>query len=296
MVGIIGYGTQIPRYRIKVEEIAKVWGADAPSYKRGLNLNEKSVPAADEDCVTLSVNAARNTIGADIRIVELKEPLTLKGIFKPDGKASGKMTGEIEASEQIYEESKNESFDVIAIQTYVKVEKEISLKYLEDGGVNPWGGAEAICSRYFSREFDIQCAHSPVESPTMKRFNKVVDPRMAAEIVSVSYLHCILKGLHKAPKIVEYGSMSKHTLRIDDIDLMVSPDGCWDAPHEACANWDIPIIFVRENKNIYGSHTEKIKNCIVVDNYIEAAGIISGKKAGITVESVRRPILTEAFA
>ncbi len=62
MVGIVGYGTQIPRYRIKVEEIAKVWGADAPAFKKGLNLNEKSVPAPDEDCATLSVNAARNAI------------------------------------------------------------------------------------------------------------------------------------------------------------------------------------------------------------------------------------------
>lgn len=62
MVGIVGYGTQIPRYRIRVEEIAKVWGADAPAYRRGLNLNEKSVPAPDEDCATLSVNAARNAL------------------------------------------------------------------------------------------------------------------------------------------------------------------------------------------------------------------------------------------
>jgi hydroxymethylglutaryl-CoA synthase len=62
MVGIIGYGTQIPRYRIKVEEIAKVWGADASAIKRGLNLSEKSVPAPDEDCATLSVNAARNAL------------------------------------------------------------------------------------------------------------------------------------------------------------------------------------------------------------------------------------------
>lgn len=62
MVGIIGYGTQIPRYRIKVEEIAKVWGADAEALKRGLNLNEKSVPAPDEDCATLSVGAARNAL------------------------------------------------------------------------------------------------------------------------------------------------------------------------------------------------------------------------------------------
>ncbi|MBI5217302.1 MAG: hydroxymethylglutaryl-CoA synthase [Bacteroidia bacterium] len=62
MVGIVGYGTQIPRYRIKVEEIAKVWGADAPSYKKGLNLNEKSVPCPDEDTATLAVNAARNAM------------------------------------------------------------------------------------------------------------------------------------------------------------------------------------------------------------------------------------------
>lgn len=62
MVGIVGYGTHIPRYRIKVEEIAKVWGADAPAYKKGLGLNEKSIPAPDEDCATLSVNAARNAV------------------------------------------------------------------------------------------------------------------------------------------------------------------------------------------------------------------------------------------
>ncbi len=62
MVGIVGYGTHIPRYRIKVEEIAKVWGTDAPAFKRGLNLNEKSVPALDEDCATLSVSAARNAL------------------------------------------------------------------------------------------------------------------------------------------------------------------------------------------------------------------------------------------
>ena len=61
-VGIIGYGAHIPRRRIKVEEIAKVWGADAPSYKRGLELLEKSVPALDEDTITLSVEAARNAI------------------------------------------------------------------------------------------------------------------------------------------------------------------------------------------------------------------------------------------
>lgn len=59
MEGIIGYGAYIPRNRIKVEEIAKVWGADAPSYKRGLMLEEKSVPSPDQDTITMSVEASK---------------------------------------------------------------------------------------------------------------------------------------------------------------------------------------------------------------------------------------------
>jgi hydroxymethylglutaryl-CoA synthase len=61
-VGIVGYGAHIPRHRIKVEEIAKVWGADAPSYKRGLELREKSVPSPDCDTITLSVEATKRAL------------------------------------------------------------------------------------------------------------------------------------------------------------------------------------------------------------------------------------------
>jgi len=62
MAGIIGYGAYIPRNRIRVEEIAKIWGADAPSYKRGLGLEEKSVPSPDQDTITMAVEAAKKAI------------------------------------------------------------------------------------------------------------------------------------------------------------------------------------------------------------------------------------------
>ena len=61
-VGIVGYGAYVPKHRIRVEEIAKVWGTDAESYKKGLMLREKSVPAPDEDTITMSVEATRNAL------------------------------------------------------------------------------------------------------------------------------------------------------------------------------------------------------------------------------------------
>ncbi|MBD3336767.1 MAG: hydroxymethylglutaryl-CoA synthase, partial [Candidatus Eisenbacteria bacterium] len=59
MAGIVGYGAYAPKTRIRAEEIAEVWGANAENYKRGLLLVEKSVPAPDQDVITMSVEAAR---------------------------------------------------------------------------------------------------------------------------------------------------------------------------------------------------------------------------------------------
>ncbi len=62
MVGIVGYGVCIPRYRIKSSEIAEVWGEDPKSIEEGLGIFEKSVPALDQDAATLAVEAARNAL------------------------------------------------------------------------------------------------------------------------------------------------------------------------------------------------------------------------------------------
>ena len=73
VVGIVGYGVYIPPYRIKVEEIAKVWNKEAGQIKRGLDIEEKSVPSMDEDTITISVEAARNAVfhaGIDPRGIE----------------------------------------------------------------------------------------------------------------------------------------------------------------------------------------------------------------------------------
>jgi hydroxymethylglutaryl-CoA synthase len=61
-IGIVGYGCYIPRLRISVDEIARVWGTDAESFKNGLIVDEKAVPEMDEDTITISVEAGRNAL------------------------------------------------------------------------------------------------------------------------------------------------------------------------------------------------------------------------------------------
>ena len=104
---------------------------------------------------------------------------------------------------------------------------------------------------------------------------------MAAEMVSVAYLHCILKGLHKAPRI-DYNN----GLSVDDIDFLITPINCVGEPHYACLAAGIPVIAVRENKNVLND--EMPPEFIITDNYIEAAGILIAYKAGINCKRAMR--------
>ncbi len=60
--GIVSYGAYVPRYRITPEEIGKVWGTDGTAMGQGLNVHRKSVPAPDEDTITISTEALRTAL------------------------------------------------------------------------------------------------------------------------------------------------------------------------------------------------------------------------------------------
>jgi len=57
-VGIVGFGTYIPRYRIAAKEIARIW----TDGQGGVPVESKSVPGPDEDTITMSIEAARNAL------------------------------------------------------------------------------------------------------------------------------------------------------------------------------------------------------------------------------------------
>ncbi|MEM3372661.1 MAG: hydroxymethylglutaryl-CoA synthase [Candidatus Anstonellales archaeon] len=79
MAGICSYGAYVPKYRIKVEEIANVWGEEGERIKNGLGLIEKSVPGMDEDTVTMAVESSR--IALERYELAFKEEIKASAIF-----------------------------------------------------------------------------------------------------------------------------------------------------------------------------------------------------------------------
>jgi hypothetical protein len=224
-----------------------------------------------------AVSAARATIGANISILELEEPLKMTATM-----LRGCASGIVDGWEELVSQVSEYDFDALAIATAIDVDKEIAINYLTNGGINPWGGVEAKASKLIATALDKPTAHSPF-GDSLSDFNVVVDPRMAAEMVSITYLHSVLKGLHKAPRL----SLDFTNLSVDDVDCLISPMGCIGEPHWACLKKELPIIVVKEN---YTCLTDTNDKFIYVENYLEAAGLISCIKSGVYWPSVRRPL------
>ncbi len=61
MASIYGYGAYVPKYRIRLEEIARIWGEDL-NIGKGLVIDEKTVVSLDEDAITIAVEAGKQAL------------------------------------------------------------------------------------------------------------------------------------------------------------------------------------------------------------------------------------------
>jgi hypothetical protein len=191
-------------------------------------------------------------------------------------------------------------YDAVALASVIEVPWEYHTEYYLKGGemVNPWGGVEAMFTHAITMLFGIPTAHSPMFG-SLEIANLdvgVVDPRMSAEVISMCFLHCILKGLHRSPQIITDRMVFTHpgVLTAADVSCLVIPDGCVGLPTLAALEQGIPVIAVRENKNRMQNKLEELPfgpgKLFIVENYLEAVGLMTALKAGVCPLAVRRPL------
>ncbi|MHC4644987.1 MAG: DUF3326 domain-containing protein [Planctomycetota bacterium] len=256
----------------------------------------------DERISELAINsasAARATLGLDCRgVIKMDPPIEMRADYSSSGRAVGEIRG-LERAVEVLRGRRSE-FDAVAMASKIDVSEGIHKEYFASGGemINPWGGVEAMLTHTLSLLFDVPTAHAPM-AEDLEEANAVfgiVDPRMSAEAVSNCFLHCVLKGLHRSPRIISDKMLFGHpgVLTAADVSCLVIPDGCIGLPTLAALEQGIPVIAVRENRNRMKNNLGRLPfapgKLFVVDNYLEAAGIMTALKAGVAASSVRRPL------
>ncbi|MCH7772724.1 MAG: DUF3326 domain-containing protein [Bacteroidetes bacterium] len=258
---------------------------------RILMLMDKHVDKLFNDEIVNAVSAARISLGIDCDVYEMDNIIKSVSSYSNTGRA----VGTVEHLERLFEiiNKYKDEYDAIVLSTFIEVPMEYHTDYFKEiDMVNPWGGIESMLTHSIAEEFKIPCAHSPmmVSREIFDLEVGIVDPRKAPETSSISYLHCILKGLHKSPKIVSYNK----GINAEDISCLIIPDGCIGLPTLAALEHGIPVIAVKENKNYMRNNLEDLPfqkgKLFIVENYLEAVGIIHTLKAGIDPKTVRRPI------
>ncbi len=238
-----------------------------------------------------AVSSARISLGIDCDVYEMDHIIKSVSAYSNSGRATGRVEHLERLFEIIYKFA--DQYDAIGLSTFIEVPKCYHTDYFKDiDMINPWGGIEAMLTHSIAEEFRIPCAHSPMMASReiMDLDVGIVDPRKAPETSSVTYLHCILKGLHKSPKIVSYDK----GLNVEDVSCLIIPDGCIGLPTLAAIEHGIPVIAVKENKNYMRNKLEDLPfqpgKLYIVENYLEAVGIMQAIKAGIKLETIQRPI------
>jgi hypothetical protein len=251
------------------------------------------------DAAINAVNAARSSYGLICPvIVRLDPPLDMRSRYMDSGRVAGSVEG-ISRLIAALDENRG-AYDAVAISSIISVPLSYHTDYFESAGnmLNPWGGVEAMLTHTISALFDVPSAHAPMlENQEIANMETgVVDPRMAAEAISLTFMQSVLKGLQKSPKIVAgTEAMSHHSvLTASDVSCLVIPDGCLGLPTLAALEQGILVIAVRENRTVMKNDL----SCLpwspgqfhLVENYWEAAGVMSALKAGIDPRAVRRPL------
>ena len=261
----------------------------------------------DELFVNAAVNAvggARASYGLSCpEVVCLDSPVMLKANFSPSGRAVGR----VERLENLCDllDERSGQYDAVAVSSVIDVPHEFHQGYFDAEGsmVNPWGGVEAMLTHALSSLYNVPTAHSPMfESREIANMDPgIVDPRMAAEAVSTTFLQCTLKGLQRSPRIITDVDAMHHpgVLTAADIACLVIPNGCLGLPTLAALEHGITVIAVSENRNLLKNDLSLLPwrpdQFHQVENYWEAVGVIAALRAGIDPRTVRRPLAETRF-
>lgn len=225
------------------------------------------------------INVHLNTINA-LKMVQGIETVAIEYTNKPVGVEleiqNGISVGKLKNPDTLLKSASSlikKGAQAIAVICYFREDSEDE-NYSSGNGIDPIGGIEAVISHLIAREYNIPVAHAPAFSD-IDISHKIENPKVSSELISSTYLPCIMQGLSIAPKI----GLNEKIANKDVKYLIVPYDALGSSAVLSSMENNIKIITI-ENKTVLDVTAQKLnfKPHLHFRNYEECLAHIKSEK------------------
>ena len=261
---------------------------------------EEAVDPAFERNVLNAVNAMRTVAGIEVDPVVFTGRIQTQSVFAEHGHASGKY-GDMNALLDALDAAYDGGARAVGVVSSIDVPQPVREAYYNNELIpNPWGSAEAILTHTATSYFATTAAHSPLlleEEHTM--FGTLGDPRDGAELISSAFLCSMVQGLATSPSLIPANTPirnGENRISAEHVRAIVMPEtAVGNIPFFSALDRNIPVILVRNPTT--GQVTPERLGLLgqghplyIVENYLEAAGLLMALRNGIAPAALYRPI------
>ena len=201
----------IPKKPYQTNKIGVIFDSAIPDKILNVHINTLNALKIVQGITISGIEKTQEDVGVEIKIENgisygnIKNPQTL-----------------INSAQKLIENGA----EAIAIVCYFDEDTE-DINYANGNGIDPIGGVEAVISHIIAKEFKIPTAHSPAFSDIDISY-KIENEKVASELISSTYLPCIIQGLSIAPYITtkkQDGAIFNYDIKyhVNIADAMGSP-------------------------------------------------------------------------
>ncbi len=226
-----------PKKPYETNKIGVIFDCDIPQNIINVHLNTISALKMVQGIETVAVEYTKSPVGVELEV------------------QNGISVGKIKNSNTLLKAALNlikKGAQAIAVVCYFREDSEDE-NYSSGCGIDPIGGIEAVISHLIAKEFMVPTAHAPAFFD-IDISQKIENPKVASELISSTYLPCIMQGLSIAPKI----GMSEKITK-DDIEYLIIPyDALGSSAVLSSIESNIKIITIK-NETVLDVTASKLK-------------------------------------
>lgn len=233
-----------------------------PSYKNKIGvILDKGISQGIINVHINTINAVKTVYGINVIGYEITDKPCEIEFYNTE---SGISSGSVLNNETLLEAGKkllNRGAETIAV--VCKFQEPPEDNYQDGEGVDIVGGVEAVISHYLTRELKVPVVHSPAfEDITISK--EIVNPKVAAEYITPTFLPCILLGLSNAP-LISYEKV-EHYIGVESLKALLMPYNSLGSSIVLDAiSKNIKVYAVKENSSVLNITKNIINKDVIIE-------------------------------